>query len=66
MTGRTKIFKIHKKSMSVENEFRYELLSRLCPKSTGAKLRSVCTEDNIFAIRVRRKMATEKIFLKAV
>ena len=31
--------------------FRYELLARLCPNSTGAELRSVCTEAGMFAIR---------------
>lgn len=29
--------------MSVEKGIRYELLARLCPNTTGAELRSVCT-----------------------
>lgn len=33
---------------------------------TGAEIRSVCTEAGMFAIRARRKMATEKDFLEAV
>lgn len=33
--GRTHIFKIHARSMSVERDIRYELLARLCPNSTG-------------------------------
>lgn len=33
---------------------------------TGAEIRSVCTEAGMFAIRARRKMATEKDFLDAV
>ena len=40
LEGRTHIFKIHTKSMSVEKDIRYELLARLCPNSTGAELRS--------------------------
>ncbi|KAF3827082.1 hypothetical protein GH733_002568, partial [Mirounga leonina] len=40
--------------------------ARLCPKSTGAEIRSVCTEAGMFAIRVQRKIATEKDFLEAV
>ncbi len=32
----------------------------------GAEIRSVCTEAGMFAIRSRRKMATEKDFLEAV
>ena len=33
---------------------------------TGDELRSVCTEAGMYAIRERRKMATEKDFLGAV
>jgi hypothetical protein len=33
--GRSHIFKIHARSMSVEKDIRYELLARLCPNSTG-------------------------------
>merc|ERR1712004_104325 len=66
LDGRTNIFKIHARSMSVEKDIRYELLARLCPNSTGAELRSVCTEAGMFAIRARRKVATEKDFLDAV
>lgn len=39
---------------------------RLCPNSTGADIRSVCTEAGMFAIRARRKTVTEKDFLDAV
>eukprot|EP00096_Caligus_rogercresseyi_P000847 TRINITY_DN113_c0_g1_i1.p1 TRINITY_DN113_c0_g1~~TRINITY_DN113_c0_g1_i1.p1 ORF type:complete len:436 (+),score=161.93 TRINITY_DN113_c0_g1_i1:79-1386(+) len=66
LEGRTNIFKIHARSMSVERDIRYELLARLCPNSTGAEIRSVCTEAGMFAIRSRRKVATEKDFLDAV
>lgn len=66
LAGRTAILKIHTKSMSVEKNIRYELIARLCPSATGAELRSVCTEAGMFAIRERRKIATEKDFLQAV
>ncbi|KAJ8319921.1 hypothetical protein KUTeg_001508 [Tegillarca granosa] len=66
LEGRSHIFKIHARSMSVEKDIRYELLARLCPNSTGAEIRSVCTEAGMFAIRARRKLATEKDFLEAV
>eukprot|EP00043_Microstomoeca_roanoka_P006319 m.61911 g.61911 ORF g.61911 m.61911 type:complete len:435 (+) comp13366_c0_seq1:312-1616(+) len=66
LEGRTHTFKIHTKSMSVERGIRYELLARLCPNSTGAEIRSVCTEAGMFAIRARRKVATEKDFLDAI
>lgn len=35
LKGRTHIFKIHARSMSVERDIRFELLARLCPNSTG-------------------------------
>lgn len=66
LDGRTHIFKIHARSMSVERDIRYTLLARLCPNSTGAEIRSVCTEAGMFAIRARRKVATEKDFLEAI
>lgn len=66
LEGRANIFRIHTKSMSIERGIRWELISRLCPNTTGAELRSVCTEAGMFAIRARRKVASEKDFLKAV
>lgn len=66
LEGRAHILRIHTKSMSVERSIRYDLIARLCPNSTGAELRSVCTEAGMFAIRARRKVATEQDFLDAV
>jgi 26S proteasome regulatory subunit T1 len=66
LEGRAHILKIHASTMSVERNIRYELLARLCPNSTGADMRSVCTEAGMFAIRARRKMVTEKDFLEAI
>ena len=66
LEGRVHIFKIHAKTMSVEKGIRYELLGRLCPNTTGAELRSVCTEAGMFAIRDRRKAITEKDLIKAI
>ena len=54
LEGRTHILKIHAKTMAVDRDIRYELLARLCPNTTGAELRSVCTEAGMFAIRSRR------------
>jgi len=66
--------------MSVERDIRYDLIARLCPNATGAELKSVATEvrfaklflhsaddkAGMFAIRARRKVATERDFLDAV
>jgi 26S proteasome regulatory subunit T1 len=66
LEGRTHILKIHAKLMSVDRDIRFELLARLCPNTTGAELRSVCTEAGMYAIRARRKSASEKDFLDSV
>lgn len=39
--------------MNCERDIRFELLARLCPNSTGADIRSVCTEAGMYAIRAR-------------
>ena len=52
--------------MACERDIRFELLARLCPNSTGADIRSVCTEAGMYAIRARRKTVTEKDFLESV
>jgi len=66
LEGRAHILKIHAKVMSVDRNIRYELLARLCPNTTGAELRSVCTEAGMFAIRARRKSVSEKDFLDSI
>jgi 26S proteasome regulatory subunit T1 len=66
LEGRAHILKIHAKVMSVDRDIRYELLARLCPNTTGAELRSVCTEAGMYAIRARRKSVSEKDFLDSI
>ena len=52
--------------MAVDKGIRWELLARLCPSTTGAELRSVCTEAGMYAIRARRRSIAEKDFLEAI
>merc|ERR1719215_2616282 len=66
LDGRTHIFKIHAKTMTLARAIRFELLSRLCPNTTGAELRSVCTEAGMYAIRARRKSISEKDLIDAI
>merc|ERR1712054_99963 len=66
LDARTNILQIHTRSMNVERGIRYELLARLCPNTTGAELRSVCTEAGMFAIRARHKVVTEQDFLDSI
>lgn len=66
LEGRVHVFKIHARTMSMDKDIRFELLARLCPKTTGADIRSVCTEAGMFAIRARRKSISEKDLLDAI
>ncbi|KAK3025132.1 hypothetical protein RJ639_043914 [Escallonia herrerae] len=66
LESRNQIFKIRTRTMNCERDVRFELLARLCPNSTGADIRSVCTEAGMYAIRARRKTVTEKDSLDAV
>lgn len=66
LEGRAHILTIHSKTMNVDRDIRYELIARLCPNTTGAELRSVCTEAGMFAIRARKKSISEADFLEAV
>merc|ERR1712216_1018499 len=65
LEGRAHIFQIHARSMNCERDIRFELLARLTPNTTGAEIRSVCTEAGMFAIRARRKTITEKDLVDA-
>ena len=66
LEGRTHILRIHSKSLACERGIRFELIARLCPNTTGADLRAVCTEAGMYTIRARRKMISEKDMLDAV
>lgn len=52
--------------MAFDKDIRFELIARLCPNSTGADIRSVCTEAGMFAIRARRKSISEKDLMMAI
>nr|GMC47635.1 26S proteasome regulatory subunit 7 [Ipomoea batatas] len=64
--SRTEILKIHTRTMNCERDIRFEVLARLCPNSTGADIRNVCTEAGMFAIRERRERVCEGDFLAAI
>ena len=66
LDGRSQILRIHSKGMNCDRGIRFELLARLCPNTSGAELRSVCTEAGMYAIRARRKSVSEKDFLESV
>jgi len=66
LEGRTHIFKICSKTMAMDKSIRFELLARLCPNTTGAEIKSVCTEAGMYCIRGRRKSISEKDLIDAV
>lgn len=66
LQGRTLIFRIHARTMSMDKKIRFELIARLCPNTTGADIRSVCTEAGMFAIRARRKCISEQDLLDSI
>mmetsp|Transcript_29242 Transcript_29242/g.57215 ORF Transcript_29242/g.57215 Transcript_29242/m.57215 type:complete len:405 (+) Transcript_29242:42-1256(+) len=66
LESRAEILKIHSLKMKYDTNLRFEMLSRLCLYSTGADLRSICTEAGMFAIRKGRKFVNENDFLKAI
>ena len=66
LEGRKHILKIHTRRMSIDSDIRFELIARLCPNTTGAELRSVCTEAGMFCLRARRKRVSEQDFLNSV
>jgi 26S proteasome regulatory subunit T1 len=66
LKGRKQILKIHCKRMRIDRDIRFELIARLCPNTTGAELRSVCTEAGMFCLRARRKTVSELDFLASV
>lgn len=66
LEGRVNIFKINAKVTAFDKDIRFELIARMCPNSTGAEIRSVCTEAGMFAIRARRKSISEKDLIDAI
>ena len=52
--------------MAFDRDIRFELIGRLCPNTTGADIRSVCTEAGMFAIRQRRKSISEKDLMDSI
>lgn len=65
-TGRLDILRIHCKDIQKHGEIDFEAIAKVCDDFNGADMRNVCTEAGMFAIRSRRKVATEKDFLEAV
>jgi len=64
--GRVSIFKIHTKKMNTVKGISIESLGTKAENSTGADIKSICTEAGMFAIRENRDRVTMDDFEKAM
>jgi len=64
--SRKEIFKIHTRGMNIEEDIDFSLLLAVTKDTTGADIKSICTEAGMFAIRDKRVSVTEKDFKKAI
>jgi proteasome regulatory subunit len=66
LEARIEIFKIHTKRMNISKDVEVESLAAKCEGSTGADIKSICTEAGMFAIREGRDTVEMTDFDKAV
>ena len=64
--SRKEIFKIHTRGMNIEENIDFSHLLAVTKDTTGADIKSICTEAGMFAIRDKRMSITEEDFKKAV
>lgn len=64
--ARTEIFKIHTKSMNVDESIDAHDLAQKTEGATGAEIKAMCTEAGMFAIRDNRDLVTIGDFEKAI
>jgi proteasome regulatory subunit len=65
-SARATIFKIHTKGMNLAKNVDLAVLAKNTSGSTGADIRSMCTEAGMFAIRDVREQVTKEDFEKAI
>jgi proteasome regulatory subunit len=66
LEARIEIFKIHTTKMNLASDVDVEILATKCEGSTGADIKSICTESGMFAIREGRDCVEMDDFEKAV
>ncbi len=64
--GRVEIFKIHSRGMSLKEPVDFETLAARCDGTTGADIKSICTEAGMWAIREERDVVTMVDFERAI
>jgi proteasome regulatory subunit len=65
-TSRKSIFTIHTRSMNIHKEVKTKDLAGLTEESSGADIKSICTEAGMFAIRENRDQVTKLDFERAI
>ncbi|WP_436906669.1 proteasome-activating nucleotidase Pan1 [Halosimplex marinum] len=63
--GREQIFRIHTRSMNLDEELDFAELAELTGEASGADVKAVCTEAGMFAIRDDRTEVRMQDFLDA-
>jgi len=64
--SRKEIFKIHTRGMNMDENIDFGPLLAVTKDTTGADIKSICTEAGMFAIRDKRVSITEEDFKKAI
>jgi len=64
--GRTEIFKIHIRTMNIDDTVDITELSQKTENTTGAEIKAICTEAGMFTIRDNRDIVTFSDFEKAI
>jgi proteasome regulatory subunit len=65
VVGREQIFKIHTRSMNLDEELDFAELADMTGEASGADVKAVCTEAGMFAIRDDRTEVRMQDFLDA-
>jgi proteasome regulatory subunit len=65
-SARVTIFKIHTKGMNLAKNVDLAVFAKNTSMSTGADIKSMCTEAGMFAIRDAREQVTQSDFEKAI
>ncbi len=64
--SRKEIFKIHTRGMNIKEDIDFSSLLAVTKDTTGADIKSICTEAGMFAIRDKRMSITREDFKKAI
>lgn len=64
--GRHQIYKIHTSKMHLNKDTKLDELSKLSKNTSGAQIKSICTEAGYFAIRENRTEVNMSDFISAI